>query len=85
MFEKVLNTPLEGILKLLDRLIHTLQSQVYLDHTYLNLLIPKVFKKKTNKKKKKQKHLHFYLPIHLFHLHSYSGYKFSYMKFSKRK
>ena len=52
MFEKVLNTPLEGILKLLDRLIHTLQSQVYLDHTYLNLLIPKVFKKKNKKKKK---------------------------------
>ena len=51
MFEKVLNTPLEGILKLLDRLIHTLQSQVYLDHTYLNLLIPKVLKKKKKKKK----------------------------------
>ena len=82
MFEKVLNTPLEGILKLLNRLIHTLESQVYLDHIYLNLLLPKAFKKK---KKKKQKHLHFYLPIHLFHLHSYSVYKFSYMKFSKRK
>ena len=49
MFEKVLNTPLEGILKLLNRLIHTLESQVYLDHIYLNLLLPKAFKKKKKK------------------------------------